>query len=230
MSSINMNELEQAWSYVRGLQEFSLCDWPGKPGAVLFLGGCNLLCPTCHNFQLAWSPEELPAFSRNKILSFLDTRKKWFDGITITGGEPTCVPHVEMILEDIADKEIPIKFDTNGMRPQVVHKLLQTGLVDTFAVDVKGPFELYPALTGNAVSATKAKKNISAVFEMAESYPESFYFRMTKVPLISDADEEVVKELLPDGFSLTVQKYIAPRREDAKTDHEERRQVRDLVN
>ncbi|XPV76942.1 MAG: anaerobic ribonucleoside-triphosphate reductase activating protein [Desulfovibrio sp.] len=225
-----MNELEQAWSHVRGLEEFSLCDWPGHPGAVIFLGGCNLLCPTCHNFKMAWDHNSLPEFSRIKVLKFLESRKKWFDGLTITGGEPTCVPHVDYLLEDIADKEIPIKFDTNGMRPAVVEKLLQKGHVDTFAVDIKGPFELYPALTGNAVSANQAKKNISAILEMAKSYPESFYFRLTRVPMITDTDEAVVREVLPEGFSLTVQDYIAPRREDAKTDNEERRPARDLVH
>ncbi|MFW6324445.1 MAG: hypothetical protein ACOC0U_05210, partial [Desulfovibrionales bacterium] len=49
--------LSPAWSLLRGFEPVSLCDWPEKISCVLFVGGCNFRCPTCHNFQIAWTPE-----------------------------------------------------------------------------------------------------------------------------------------------------------------------------
>ena len=54
----------QARDSVRGLERLSLCDWPGRMSAVLFFGGCNLRCPTCHNAELAWTAFEIGTWSQ----------------------------------------------------------------------------------------------------------------------------------------------------------------------
>lgn len=220
----------QPWNFVRGLERFSLCDWPGMNCCVIFLGGCNLHCPTCHNGEMAWHHESLPAISRSQLLSFLQHRKKWLDGVTITGGEPTTVPGVQTLVAELAGLGFAIKFDSNGMRPDVVRELLASGHVTVFAVDVKGPYDKYPALTGGAVSAEDARENIEQIFDMAREHPDKFYFRTTHVPLLDDNDIETVRGYLPNGFSLTEQKYVAPRRtSDAQTDSETGRLPGDVV-
>ncbi len=45
--------MSSAWNHVHGFERLSLCDWPGYSSCVIFLGGCNMRCPTCHNWQLA---------------------------------------------------------------------------------------------------------------------------------------------------------------------------------
>ncbi|MEF2145342.1 MAG: radical SAM protein [Desulfovibrionaceae bacterium] len=225
-----MSEPTGVWKYVRGLERFSLCDWPGVPCCVVFLGTCNLLCPTCHNHTLAWTPERLPLLPRWAIKAYLAERRKWLGGITVTGGEPTHVPHVGELLWELKRFDLPVKLDTNGMRPDVVRDLLDSGLVDRFAVDVKGPFRMYPELTGNAVSAIAAQANIEAIFALAQDAPDKFYFRTTRVPALTDKHMDEVRDLLPRDFELTVQEYVAPRRENAVANHEERRAVGDVVS
>ncbi|SDK89627.1 pyruvate formate lyase activating enzyme [Maridesulfovibrio ferrireducens] len=219
------------WNYVRGLEPLSLCDWPGKATCVIFLGGCNLYCPTCHNFDMAWHMEKLPVLPRADIKSFLRNRAKWLDGVTITGGEPATVPNLGEILLEIRNvSKLPIKMDSNGMLPEIIEDILQQGLVEKFAIDVKGPYEKYPALTGQGVTAETAQKNLERVFELAKANPDAFYFRLTKVPILTDDDVEIAKGYLPDGFDLTIQKYIPPRREHAHADNEAGRPVGNMVD
>jgi len=222
--------IQTAWNHVRGLEPMSLCDWPGRPCAVLFLGGCNLRCPTCHNATLAWNMESLPVVTQASLRAFLSKRSRWLSGVTVTGGEPTAVPGIGAILHELAQSGLPIKLDTNGMLPEAVELMLAEGLVSQFFVDVKGPFEKYPALTGGAVSEYDARRNLSRMFALAEARPGAFLFRTTLVPLLDNADVETVRGLLPAGFTLTTQEYKPPRRSHALTDSEARRTAGNLVD
>ena len=127
---------------------------------------------------------------------------------------------------------LPVKMDTNGMRPEVVRDLMQEKLADVFAVDVKGPWHKYPALTGGAVSELAAQKNLSRIFELANARPEMFYFRCTRVPGLTDNDIATTRSYLPPTHELTIQKFVPPRRkpENAKPNHEERRPAGNVVN
>jgi len=127
------------WAMLRGYEPLSLCDWPGKVSAVLFFGGCNLRCPTCHNARLAWEPHSLPQLDRDMVLKKIDQDKNWLDGLVITGGEPTILPDFEQILNRLKNFNLPLKLDTNGLRPDVVKLVLEKDLAQVIAVDVKGP-------------------------------------------------------------------------------------------
>jgi len=221
---------DKAWTHLRGLEPLSLCDWPGRPCCVVFLGGCNLRCPTCHNGGLAWDMENQPLLPQASLRTFLAKRTRWLSGVTVTGGEPTCVPGVGAILHEIAASGLAIKLDTNAMLPEVVELMLDEGLVALFAVDVKGPFAKYPALTGGAVSEYDARRNLSRIFALAEARPEAFFFRTTRVPLLDDEDIQTVRGMLPAGFTLTTQDYKTPRRPHALTDTEARRTAGNLVD
>jgi pyruvate formate lyase activating enzyme len=208
----------------------SLCDWPGKVCAVLFLGGCNLRCPTCHNFELAWAMEKVPQIPAYKAKIFLAERRKWLGGVTITGGEPTIAPDLADFLSEIREFGLPVKLDTNGMRPDVVATLLDAGLVEQFAVDVKGPYSKYPQLTGGSVDAQSAARCLTSIFELAEAAPERFYFRCTHVPLLDDEDIQTTRAQLPQGFELLIQDYKPPRRKHALAHQETRRPAGDMVH
>ncbi len=227
-----MNEPEGVWNYVRGFENLSLCDWPGRSTCIIFLGGCNLYCPTCHNHQLAWDMQSLPVIDYAHIKAYLRNRSGWLDGVTVTGGEPTLVPGVGELLYEIKKFGLPVKMDTNGMRPGVVADLLQCELVNTFAVDVKGPYEKYPALTGQAVSAITAQSNLEKIFAIARHKPDAFYFRTTQVPSLTDSDIKTAQSYLPPNYELKIQKYVPPRRtpKHAQPDNETRRQVGNVVN
>lgn len=219
-----------AWNHLRGLTPLSLCDWPGRPCCVVFLGGCNLRCPTCHNAELAWNMESQPVLAEARFRTFLSQRARWLSGVTVTGGEPTAVPGVGEILHAIAAVGLPIKLDTNGMLPEAVELMLAQGLVHTFAVDVKGPYAKYPELTGGAVDEHAARRNMERIFALAVANPGRFHFRTTLVPLLTEDDVTAVRGLLPPGHTLATQAFKPPRRPHALADSEARRTARDLVN
>lgn len=201
-------EAKNPWSYVRGLQSGSLCDWPGHVSTVLFLGGCNLRCPTCHNAGLAWTPETHPPLSQQGIQKFIQSRKTWLDGLVISGGEPTTVPGISELLTDISAFGLPLKLDTNGLLPHVVRSLLTQGLIQAVAVDVKGPWRKYPLLTGGCCSQHQARNALEDIFALAQEYPDAVFFRCTAVPDLTSEDLQQVQECLPSGVSLSVQTYI----------------------
>ncbi len=225
-----MDEHASVWNHLRGLQRLSLCDWPGRSCCVAFLGGCNLRCPTCHNFDLAWNMDSQPRLPRSAFLLFLAERRRWLDGVTVTGGEATCAPGLGELLYEIKRLGLPVKLDSNGLRPEVLAEVLEAGLVDLCAVDVKGPFEKYPALSGGCVSAEEARESLSAVFALAEARPRAFTFRCTRVPGLSQDDIEIAQGYLPPNFTLTLQTFRPPRRTHAHADHEARRPVGNVVN
>lgn len=201
------------WEQVRGLEKASFCDWPGHIATVLFLGGCNLRCPTCHNASLAWTPECIPPVTREAVQQHLEHKSRWLEGIVVTGGEPTIHEGLPDFLADLrrmkGAESLPLKLDTNGMNPDRIERLLADDLVDVFAVDVKGPFALYSLLTGNAVDGEYARRCLERIFAMAVMHPERFYFRMTLVPALHEADIELAKKQLPPGFSLILQNFVS---------------------
>ncbi len=198
------------WPTIYGFERLSLCDWPAHNACVIFLGGCNMHCPTCHNWQLAWDYQDLSPFSPQDILAHIHARKDWLDGIVITGGEATCAPALPALLEDLKQIGLPIKMDSNGQHPEVIEHLLRNNLADAFSIDVKGPWELYPRLTGGTTSPQDAERNLQQVFELATAFPHAFMFRMTQVPLIDANSIKIVENYLPKGFTLTVQRFIPP--------------------
>jgi len=219
-----------AWDAIFGFEKVSLCDWPGMNASVIFLGGCNMRCPTCHNYNLAWHSHEMTVYPRTEIEAYLKARQRWIDGVVITGGEATTVAGLADLIRDLHTLNMPVKLDTNGMRPDVVQELLRLNLVDLFAVDVKGPYRKYPQLTGGTTQPDEAERNLGAIFAMAEMHPQSFLFRLTHVPALSDTDVEEARSYLPQGFTLKIQSYVPPRRPHAETDTETGRLSGDLVH
>lgn len=208
-----MADTTSVWERVRGVVPVSLCDWPGKITCVLFTAGCNLRCPTCHNASLAWHWHDLPTLDRNTIVDDLHRRVRWLDGITVSGGEPTHLPGLVDLVADLATVGLPIKVDSNGSDPDMLDRLLRSGLARTVAVDVKGPWELYPELTGQALSASDAKRCLERVFDLAREFPGQVLFRCTKVPLLTDKDLESTRKQVPDGQPFVFQDFVPPRSE-----------------
>ncbi|MGM0609929.1 MAG: anaerobic ribonucleoside-triphosphate reductase activating protein [Thermodesulfobacteriota bacterium] len=214
-----------SWHMLRGFEPMSMCDWPGRISCVLFFGGCNLRCPTCHNSRLAWYPGAVKPMDAKQVLKTVSARLNWLDGIVLTGGEVTILSGFLHILDDLRAIDLDLKMDTNGMRPQVVKQVLNENLADMIAVDIKGPWDKYPALTGGRVGSGEARKRLETVFDMASTRPEKFYFRCTKVPALSETDLELVAAYTPPGQQVHFQDYIPP-----GADNEESINKADSVN
>ncbi|MFP5223803.1 MAG: radical SAM protein [Acidobacteriota bacterium] len=195
---------------VRAVTPFTLSDWAGKACAVVYLGGCNLRCPTCHNATLAFTPELHPVLETGSVLASLKARKPWLDGVVVCGGEPTLEPGLADLVETFFALGFAVKVDTNGMRPEAVAAVLARCPNTVFAVDVKGPWDKYPALTGGGVSSQAARERLETVFGMASKHPKSFLFRITLVPGLEPQDVQAARDSLPAGFVLKEQPYLPP--------------------
>ena len=132
---------------ISGLQKMTLLDYPGKVACTVFLQGCNFRCPFCHNSDLLGSegPETIPV---ETLLAFLKKRVGLLDAVCITGGEPTLQPGLEDLLRQLKAMGYLVKLDTNGNRPTVLKDLVEKGLVDYVAMDIKNSPEKYGITAG----------------------------------------------------------------------------------
>lgn len=132
---------------LQGLQTLTLLDYPGKVACTLFLGGCDLRCPFCHNGQLVTG--QVPAaLDQAELLSFLKKRRGLLDGVCVTGGEPLLRPGLADLLRPIKELGYPVKLDTNGSFPERLRALVEEGLVDYVAMDVKNCPSRYAETVG----------------------------------------------------------------------------------
>ncbi|MGV1100645.1 anaerobic ribonucleoside-triphosphate reductase activating protein [Thiovibrio sp. JS02] len=175
---------------IKGFLETSFIDWPGKLCAILFVGGCNFRCPFCHNHPLVLAPEGLESIPFTTVLQRLAPRRKWLDGICVSGGEPTLSPGLPQLIAHLKAEGWAIKLDTNGSRPAVLEALLADGLLDMVAMDVKAPLvqEKYDRCAGARVDLGGIRKSIALLRESGVAHE----FRMTVAPFLhSEADIHV---------------------------------------
>lgn len=158
-----------------GMQKLTLLDFPGKMACTLFTPGCNFLCPFCHNSSLVTDIDE-HFIKAEEVLRFLSTRQGILEGVCITGGEPLLQKDIEDFMREIKDMDFLVKLDTNGSFPHKLEGIIEEGLVDYVAMDVKNSPELYAETIG------KTAFDLSSVNESLELLKEGrvpYEFRTT---------------------------------------------------
>lgn len=133
---------------IHGFNKTTLLDYPGHVAATVFTGGCNFRCPFCHNADLVLNPKFQPMVTEEEVLSHLKKRRGILEGVCITGGEPTLQPDLPDFIEEIRYLGYLVKLDTNGYRPEVLAQLLEEGLLDYVAMDVKASPDNYQKASG----------------------------------------------------------------------------------
>ncbi|MCC8127102.1 MAG: anaerobic ribonucleoside-triphosphate reductase activating protein [Clostridiales bacterium] len=144
---------------IHGLQKLSMVDYPGKIAATVFTGGCNLRCPFCHNALLVTRLSESPQLDTEDVLQFLRRRRGLLDGVVLSGGEPLLQEGVIEFLQAIRELGFLIKVDTNGCYPAVLADILDRGLADYIAMDIKNTPEKYAQTTGTSSFDLKPVEN-----------------------------------------------------------------------
>ena len=132
---------------ISGLQKLTLLDFPGTVSCIVFTHGCNFRCPFCHNSSLVDGPA-LEEISENEVVDFLKSRKNILDGVVVSGGEPLLHPDIAEFLKKVKELGYKVKLDTNGTKPEMLKKLVNDGLVDYVAMDIKNSPEQYKSATG----------------------------------------------------------------------------------
>ena len=134
--------------HIHGLQKLAMVDYPGKLAATVFTGGCDLRCPFCHNALLVTRLAETPEIPAEEVLAFLATRRGLLDGVVLTGGEPLLQPDAADFLRQVRDLGFAVKLDTNGCHPAALADILDQGLADYVAMDVKNSPARYAETVG----------------------------------------------------------------------------------
>ena len=178
---------------IGGFQKNSLIDFPGEMACLVFTPGCNLVCPYCHNPDLAAG--QIPGdftLDQDGILAFLEQRKGFLEGVAITGGEPTLQPDLPDFIQRVRGLGYKVKLDSNGSRPDILEKLIREGLVDYIAMDIKTRFSGYPELSKAGVDPMAFERSAELLMAHAPDYE----FRTTCVrPFIT---RQIMAEIAHD--------------------------------
>ena len=111
-------------------------------------------------------------------MAFLQKRKGLLDGVAITGGEPLMRRELPELLRKIKALGYAVKLDTNGSFPARLKALVEEGLVDYVAMDVKNA----PARYGETVGFLKLELDaIRESIEFLKSGAVDYEFRTTVI-------------------------------------------------
>jgi len=190
---------------IKGFQKACLIEWEGKLSSAVFLPGCNFRCPFCHASALVAHGSDLESIPLEQVIDHLEANRGWLDGVVVTGGEATIHPALGALLVALREHAPAIKLDTNGSRPDVVRELIDGGLVDFVAMDVKAPLgEAYARAAGVEVDC----RAIRSTIDLLRSSGIGREFRTTVVPGLHTSREivAIARELGPEE-SLILQQF-----------------------
>jgi len=181
---------------ISGMQKLTLLDYPGNTACLIFTQGCNFRCPFCHNRDLVENEIEHEIIDEKEVFKYLEKRKGILDGICITGGEPLLQRDIEDFISKVKEMGFKVKLDTNGSSPFRLKSLLDKGLLDYVAMDIKNDFLNYDKTSGiERINIENIKRSIDII----ENSNVEYEFRTT-----------IVKEL-HNMFQLEqICKYLGP--------------------
>jgi len=177
---------------IRSLTGTSLIEYPGKISSVVFISGCNLYCPYCHNPELV-KPDLLDkefGLTHEEVLKKLLDREGFIEAVSITGGEPLIYGGIVSFLRSIrSETNLSVKIDTNGTQPQMLKEVLP--YIDYVAMDLKSSPSKYLKATGEKAVFQDVRESIGIIMSLP-----AYEFRTTMVPGIVNRDDII--ELLQE--------------------------------
>lgn len=189
---------------ILGLEKLSMVDYGDLCCAVVFTGGCNFKCPFCHNSSLVEG--DVQPLDTQDVFDYLVKRKGFLDGVVVSGGEPTIHSDLPDFIKSLKDIGYKVKLDTNGTNYEMLKKLVDNGLVDFVAMDIKNSPALYPETCGvKGLMLTNIEKSIN----LLKSGVVDYEFRTTLVKQfhIPQSVEEIGK-LVSGAKIIYLQKFV----------------------
>lgn len=189
-----------------GIDKLSLLDYEDKVSVVLFSQACNMRCPFCHNGAAVLGASKEDEIDFDEILAFLKTRTGLVDAVVFSGGEPTMLEDLKVKIKAVRDLGFLIKLDTNGTNLELLEELLDEGLLDYVAMDIKNCPNLYAETCGlKFINVDNIKKSISLIINKAPDYE----FRTTLVKEFHERmDYDTFKDLIKGAKRLFLQKFV----------------------
>lgn len=191
---------------IGAIQKTSLIDYPGKISCILFTLGCNFRCPYCHNPELV-DPNHFPApIPEEDVIRFLEKRKGKLDAVVITGGEPTLQDDLLHFMAMIKDMGYLVKLDTNGSRPDVLRKIIDKGIVDYLAMDIKAPLIKYKDVSRSNIDPAKILLSIELIMSSNLEYE----FRTTLLrSLLAPDDILKIGQMIKGARLYILQRFVS---------------------
>ncbi len=183
----------------------SFIDYPGKIAAVVFTPGCNLRCFFCHNRGLIDGDSVPCGTTQEEVIAWLETRLGLLDAVVVSGGEPTLQPGLAAFMAEVRSLGYLVKLDTNGTRPNVLALLINAGLLDYVAMDIKAPTEKYDAVCGVRVDQCAIYNSIMLLMDGRVDYE----FRTTIVPQLNREDILAIGNRIRGARAYVLQLYRA---------------------
>ena len=190
-----------------GLLKTTLIDYPGKIASSIFLPGCNMRCPYCHNRDLVLNRDKT-LVDIDEILAFLSKRKNIFQGVCISGGEPLIHEDLPALAGKLRALSLKIKLDTNGLLPERIFAVEP----DYIAMDIKTSPSKYCLLAGSETGSLSESDYNSMLRESVTAIIKSgieHEFRTTLVPgIVTLEDMAEIADIAKGCMKYTLNKFV----------------------
>ena len=226
------------WNFYRwknmnvGLQKTSLVNFPGRVAATVFLPGCNLRCPYCHNASLAQAsvvsgPKSADADDTSwvgidTVYEHLEKRRNVLGGLAISGGEPLLSPALGDLVRKARALNLAVKIDTNGTLPDRLSAILDDPETrpDMVACDVKTAPARYDELATESAAGEKAGADLmrsiailaaetKAEQTVPDKRPLRVEYRTVLVPgLVGEPELREIARLLPEDADWELASFV----------------------
>ena len=182
---------------INGMQKLTLLDYPGNVACLIFTQGCNFRCPFCHNSGLLDMNNNCEKIDEKEVFKYLEKRRGLLDGVCISGGDPLLQKDIEDFIRKVKDLGYKVKLDTNGSSPKKLKQLIEDGLIDYVAMDIKNDFLNYDKTAGMCTNIDNIKKSI----EIIENSNIEYEFRTTIVKQFHDVGklEKIIQYIGPNA-------------------------------
>lgn len=182
---------------INGMQKLTLLDYPGNVACLIFTQGCNFRCPFCHNSGLLDMNNNCEKIDEKEVFKYLEKRRGLLDGVCISGGEPLLQKDIVDFIRKVKDLGYKVKLDTNGSSPKKLKQLIEDGLIDYVAMDIKNDFLNYDKTAGMCTNIDNIKKSI----EIIENSNIEYEFRTTIVKQFHDVGklEKIIQYIGPNA-------------------------------
>lgn len=209
-----------------GLQKTSLVNFPGCVAATVFLPGCNLRCPFCHNGELACAgiasgPVHRETCTEEYVLieevyNHIEKRAKVLGGLAISGGEPLLSPALTGLIEKARQFGLAVKIDTNGTLPDRLTYILNTPELrpDMIAIDIKTHPDRYGELALEEAAVSYLSKSLKQSLEILaretkENRSLRIEYRTVLVPtLVGEEEIYAIANLLPEDADWVLASFV----------------------
>ncbi len=156
-----------------------------------------------HNRALLTRNNLTARIAPETMLWWLQGRATLLDAVVVSGGEPTLQPDIVGFTAEVHALGYLVKLDTNGTHPAVLAALLEAGLLDYVAMDIKAPPEKYDAVCDVHVDQGAIDESIALLMNGRVDYE----FRTTIAPPLTLQDILAIGSRIRGAHAYVLQRY-----------------------